>query len=105
MKTVTMVTIFYMQVLFLAFAFRDILLKCIQTNIKTNIKLKAKKSAAVFFGSRWKMKLITPFGRFTMNTMAPTAMLPAALLTTCRGRYEEHRREIFCQWVSLLSVT
>lgn len=35
------------------------------------------------------MKLITPFRRFTTSTMAPTAMLPVALLTTCRGRYEE----------------
>lgn len=92
MKTVTMVTIFHTQMLFLAFAFRDISLKCIKaSSCKTYIKLKAKNQQ-LFFGFRLKMKLITPFRRFTMNTMAPTAMLPVVLLTTCRSRYEKGKK-------------
>ena len=35
------------------------------------------------------MRWITPSRRFTTNTTAPTLMLPAVLLTMCRGRWEE----------------
>lgn len=38
--------------------------------------------------SRWRMKLITAFGKSTMDTMGQTLMQPVVLLTMYRGRWD-----------------
>lgn len=49
----------------------------------------SNSTSCCVFCFRLKTKWITPSRRFTMNTTAPTLMLPAAPLIMCRGRCVE----------------
>lgn len=45
--------------------------------------------------SRWKIRWITPFRRFTTSTTAPTVTLPVGLLTMFRGRWGKKNKNTF----------
>lgn len=84
--------------LFLAFAFRDISLKCIKTSsCKTNIKLKAKKSAAGFW-FQVEDEVDHSIQKVYNEYNGTNSDAPSRAIDYVQRQVRRKRKEIFCQW-------